>query len=214
MKTIIQSKPFTALIIRVSLILALLSISACSSTKLVSSWHDSDYDGPQFHNVLVIGMIKNDIKRRYYEDELVKIIRAYGGQALTSYTLIPNLGSIDDKEKINAIVKQLSVDSVIITSLRSIDKEEYTIPARVDYVPTMGRGYYGYYRSSYQTVYQPAYTVTDTVVRMESRVYSAKTDEMVWGGVTESLNPDSIDIIIQETAEVIRNDMHKHGLIN
>jgi hypothetical protein len=49
---------------------------------------------------------------------------------------------------------------------------------------------------------------------MESRVYSAKTDEMVWGGVTESLNPDSIDTIIQETAEVIRNDMHKHGLIN
>ena len=87
------------------------------------------------------------------------------------------------------------------------------MPAQVDYVPTMGRGYYGYYRSSYQAVYQPAYTVTDTIVRLETRVYAASTAAMVWAGITESLNPESTESIISETADVIGSDMRANGLI-
>jgi len=213
MKQNLQLVTFSVLVSRLYLVLVLLSISACSSTTLVSRWNDVNYSGPQFKNVLVIGIIKNDIKRRYYEDEMVKIIRAKGGQAISSYTLIHDLGTVDDKAKIVAIVKQTGVDSVIITSLQSIDKEQRTVPARVDYVPTMGHGYYGYYRSSYRTVYQPAYTVTDTIVRLETRVYAAETEKMVWAGITESMNPDSIDEIIKETAGVIGSDMREHGLI-
>ena len=201
---------------RLFVALVLLSISACSSTTLVSRWNDVYYKGPQFNNVLVIGVIMDDIKRRYYEDEMVKIIRANGGQAVTSYNFIHDLGTVDDKAKIIAIVKKTGVDSVVITSLEGVDKEQHTVPARVDYIPTAGYGgygYYGYYRSSYQAVYHPAYTVTDTIVRLETRLYTAETEKMVWAGTTESLNPDSIDEIIKETADVIGSDMRKHGLI-
>ena len=213
MKKILQLKFFTVITSKFFVVLLLLSISACSSTTLVSRWHDSNYTGPQLKNILVIGMIRDDIKRRYYEDELVKIIHANGGQAVTSYTLISDLGSIDDKDKMSAIVKQTGVDSVVITSLQAVDKEQRVVPARIDHVPTMGNGYYGFYRSSYRTVYQPAYTVTDTIVRLETRVYATTNEEMVWAGITESLNPKSILKIIQETADVISNDMQEHGLI-
>ncbi len=214
MKQIFKWKSFATVIIRLSIIFALLAISACSSTKLVSRWHDIEYSGPKLKNVLVIGIMKNDIQRRYFEDELVKIIRDNGGQAVTSYTLIPDLASIDDKAEMTAIVKETGVDSVVITSLKSIDKEQRTVPARVDYIPTMGGGgYYGYYRSSYQAVYQPAYTTTDTIVRMETRVYATSTATMVWAGMTESMNPGSTDSVISETADVIRSDMQENGLI-
>lgn len=213
MKQILQLSSFSATINRICVILVLLSISACSSTKLVTRWNDTNYIGPQFNKVLVIGMIKDDIKRRYYEDEQAKIIRARGGQAVTSYTFIHDLGTVDDKAKIIAIVEQTGVDSVLITALQSIDKEQRTVPARVDYVPTMGYGYYGYYRTSYQTIYQPAYNVTDTIVSLETRLYAAATEKMVWAGTTESFNPDSLDEIIQETADVIISDMKKHGLV-
>jgi len=219
MKQSLQLKSFAVIMRRLYVALVLLSISACSSTTLVSRWSDVHYKGPQFNNVLVIGVIRDDIKRRYYEDEMVKIIRANGGQAVTSYNYIHDLGTVDDKAKIIAIVKKTGVDSVIISSLEGVDKEQRTVPARVDYVPTMGyggygrSGYYGYYRSSYQAVYHPAYTVTNTIVRLETRLYEAVTEEMVWAGTTESLNPDSIDQIIKETADVIGSDMRKHGLI-
>ena len=101
MKQMIKPKSFATVIIRFSIVLALLSIFACSSTKLVSRWHDTGYSGPKFKNVLVIGIMKDDIRRRYFEDEMVKIIRNNGGQAVTGYTLIPDLASIDDKTKLN-----------------------------------------------------------------------------------------------------------------
>ena len=142
-----------------------------------------------------------------------RIHRNNGGQAVTSYTLIPDLASIDDKTKMTTIVEQIGVDSVVITSLQSIDQKQRTVPAQVDYIPTMGRGYYGYYRSSYHAVYQPAYTTTDTIVRLETRVYAVATKAMIWAGTTESLNPGSADSIIKETADVIRKDMQEHGLI-
>ena len=213
MKQNFQLKSVAVKISKLYVVLLLLGISACSSTTLVSRWNDANYTGPQFNNVLIIGIIKDDIKRRYYEDEMVKIIRAKGGQAIASYTLMPELASIDEKAKIKAVVTKTAVDAVVITSLQAIDKEQRTVPARVDYVPTMGYGYYGYYRSSYRTVYQPAYTVTDTIVRLETRVYAAASEKMVWGGITESLNPDSIDEIIKETADIISSDMREHGLI-
>ena len=213
MKQTLNSKLSATAIIRFSIVLALLGISACSSTKLVSRWHDTGYSGPKFKNVLVIGIMKNDIRRRYFEDELVKILRNNGGQAVTSYTLIPDLASIDDKTKMTTIVEQIGVDSVVITSLQSIDQQQRTVPAQVDYIPTMGRGYYGYYRSSYHAVYQPAYTTTDTIVRLETRVYAVATKAMIWAGTTESLNPGSADSVIKETADVIRKDMQEHGLI-
>ena len=214
MKQKLQLGVFSAVLNRLAVVLILLSISACSSTTLVTRWNDANYTGPQFNNVLVIGVIKDDIKRRYYEDEMVKIIRANGGQAVAGYTYIHDLGTVDDKAKIIAVVKQAGVDSVLITILEAVDKEQRVVPARVDYVPTMGGyGYYGYYRSSYRTVYQPAYTVTDTIVRLETRLYDAETEKMVWGGMTESFNPDSIDEIIKETADVIGSDMRQHGLI-
>jgi len=206
-------KSFAAIMNRIYLVLVLLSISACSSTTLATRWHDANYTGPQFKNVLVIGVIKDDIKRRYYEDELAKIIRGKGGRAVASYNFIHNLGTVDDKAKIIALVEQTGVDSVLITALQAVDKEQRVVPARVDYVPTMGYGYYGYYRSSYQAVYQPGYTVTDTIVSLEIRLYAAATEKMVWAGTTESLNPDSIDKIIKETADVIGSDMREHGLI-
>jgi hypothetical protein len=212
MKQTLQLKSY-AVIGKLYVALVLLSISACSSTTLVSRWNDANYTGPIFNNVLVIGMIKEDIKRRYYEEEMAKIIRAEGGKAVTSYTLIPDLSTVDDEAKMVAIVNQIGVDSVIITSLVAIDEKQRTVPARVDYRPAMGHGYYGYYRSSYQAVYQPAYTVTDTIVRLETRLYAAATEKMVWGGVTESVNPDSLDEIIKETAHVIGSDMRAHGLI-
>lgn len=201
----------------------LVSITACTSTTLATRWNDTEYKGPLLEKVLVVGVMKDDIKRRYYEDEFVKKIKAGGRHAVTSYTLMPDLKEIDDKEELVAIVKKAGADSVLITTLKAVKKEEREVAPRVDYVPTMGmgyggmgmgyRGYYGGYYNSYQTVYSPGYTTVDTVVQLETRVYALPTEDLVWAGNTESMNASSADKIISETAGLIINDMKSSGLI-
>ena len=62
---------------------AMAMLTACTTTKLVTRWNDTEYKGPMLEKVLVVGVMKDDIKRRYYEDEFVKKITSGGRQAVT-----------------------------------------------------------------------------------------------------------------------------------
>ena len=190
-------------------------VTACTTTKLVTRWHDAEYKGPPLEKVLVVGVMKDDIKRRFFEDEFVKKITSGGRQAVTSYTLMPDLKAVDDKEELVEIVKKAGADSVLVTTLKAVKKEEREVPPRVDYVPTMGMGfgYYPYYMNSYQAVYSPGYTTVDTIVQLETRVYALPTEDLVWAGNTESFNASSAEKIISETADIIVSDMKSSGLI-
>jgi hypothetical protein len=190
-------------------------LTACTTTKLVTRWNDTEYKGPMLEKVLVVGVMKDDIKRRYYEDEFVKKITSGGRQAVTSYTLMPDLKAVNDKEALVEIVKKAGADSVLVTTLKAVKEQEREVPPRVDYVPTMGMGYgyYPYYMNSYQAVYSPGYTTVDTVVQLETRVYALPTEDLVWAGNTESFNASSAGSIISESANLIVTDMKASGLI-
>ena len=195
---------------------AMAMLTACTSTKLVTRWNDTEYKGPMLEKVLVVGVMKDDIKRRYYEDEFVKKITSGGRQAVTSYTLMPDLKAVNDKEELVEIVKKAGADSVLVTTLKAVKEQEREVPPRVDSVPTMGMGYgyYPYYMNSYQAVYSPGYTTVDTVVQLETRVYALPTEDLVWAGNTESFNASSAGSIISESANLIVTDMKASGLIN
>jgi hypothetical protein len=72
---------------------------------------------------------------------------------------------------------------------------------------------YGYYGMSHTTVYTPGYTVTDTIVRLDTKLFAVSTEKMIWAGKTESFNPSSAQTVISELATVVTSDMKKSGMI-
>lgn len=199
-------------------------ISCSSSTRLDERWHDESYEkGSPLKNILVLGIFKEDIQRRAIETAFVKLIEARGTQAIAGYTLMPEAKDYDDKEDIIAAVKKVGADSVLITSFKGISEKERNIPATVEYLPTMGRGYgYGfydpyypsYYGRTYDAVYQPGYTVTDTIVQLETLVYSAQPEKLVWAGKTKSINASSGQKLTEDLTRIVTDDMRENGLID
>ena len=207
----------------VALLLAMiLGLSACSSkTSLYERWHDEEYFGSKLQKVLVLGLFKDDIQRRLFESEFVKQVDASGKRAVAGYTLMPNNDDFDSKKDILAAVKKIGADSVLITSFKGVIEKAREIPPRVDYRPRMGAsygrhgyGFGGYYGATYEAVYRPGYTTTDTIVQLETRVYSVKTEKLVWAGKTKSVNAASAQEIIKDLVSLITDDMKKHGLID
>lgn len=201
------------LFIPVTLLILINGLLACSSSKLVARWNDTEYTGPVLTRVLVIGMVGDDIKRRYFEDEFIKQIAKSGHQGVPGYRLMPDLKDYDDKAKLAKVVSDAGVDAVLVATLQAVDKEMSYVPPRVEWIPTLGSGYYGYYHSSYMAVYQPGYERIDTVVRLETRVFTAQDERLVWAGNTESFNPSSSEKVIRELAEIVVSDMKKSGLV-
>jgi len=209
-------KRFKQQIVMLAGLMTVLGLTACSTSRLAERWNDTQYTGPKLQKMLVIGIMKDDIKRRFYEDQFVKAFSSGKRTAIASYNLMPDLREVDNKEKLLEVVRKAGADAVMITRLKAVKKEEREVPPRVDYLPTMGMGfgYYGYYNMGYQAVYSPGYTAVDTIVQLETRVFALPSEDLVWAGNTESVNSSSADKIISETAGLIISDMKQSGLID
>ena len=197
------------------LVIFMLSLGACSSTSLVNRWNDPEFKGPPLQKILIVGIIKDDIKRRAFEQEFARLISSNERTGIASYTLMPDLKSNGQKEDIIAIVDKEGADGVMVVTLQGVSKEQRDVPPSIDYVPTMGFGYgmYGYYGMHHSSVYRPGYTVTDTVVRLDAKLFAASSQKMIWAGKTESFNPTSSLSVVSELEKLIISDMKKSGIV-
>ncbi|MFW2440797.1 MAG: hypothetical protein ACN4GR_15685 [Arenicellales bacterium] len=213
MKLAYKDISFLSIIIAFSFLL-----SACSSTSLVNRWSDPEFKGPALQKILVIGVIKDDIKRRSFEEEFASLITGNGRTGIASYTLMPDLKSADQKEEILAVVDKVGADGVMIVTLQGVSKEQRDVPPSVDYYPAaggmgMGYGMYGYYGMRHAAVYSPGYTVTDTVVRLDTKLFAVSSEKMIWAGKTESFNPSSSQSVVSELEKLVISEMKKSGMV-
>jgi hypothetical protein len=75
--------------------------------------------------------------------------------------------------------------------------------------PTFG----GYWVGMWPTVYAPGYTVTDTLVSVETRVYSVPQDKLLWSGKSVTTNPTKVDSFVKELSEKTAGELQKAGLL-
>jgi len=212
MKLVYKDNLFLSIIIVFSFLL-----NACSSTSLVNRWSDPEYKGPTLQKILIIGIIKDDIKRRSFEEEFASLVTGNGRTGVASYTLMPDLKSADLKEEVLAVVDKVEADGVMIVTLQGVSKEKRDVPPSVDYYPAagmgMGYGMYGYYGMRHTAVYNPGYTVTDTVVRLDTKLFAVSSEKMIWAGKTESFNPSSSQSVVSELEKLVISDMKKSGMV-
>lgn len=201
---------------RIFLIFAsFLLLSACSSTKLVSSWHKPDAAATPLKRILILGVMPTDLQRRTIEDAFVQRLAKESVTGIAGYTLMSNPQDYDEVADIREAVSQSDADAAMIIRLVSAEEQERYVPPTVDYMPSFGMGYgfYDYYGMSYQAVYRPGYKTIDQIVKLEATMFATETEDMIWAGGTESFNPPSTDAIVKENTNLMVENMHKVGLI-
>ena len=196
--------------------LALFGIMSCaSSTELVKSWSDPSFEGKSFQKILVLGVIKDDGRRRLYEQSFADRITSAKVAGIAGYTLIEDPADYGSKPKILEAVKKSGADAVLLADLVSVKEKERQVPSSFVYSPRFGygHGFYGYQGRAYDTGYQPGHTTIDTVVKLETTVFDVQTEKMVWAGGTRSFNTASAEKVVMENADLILSSMRKSGLL-
>ena len=189
----------------------LVLLGACSSTMLVENWSDPDYQGPPLKKILVIGMIKSDAKRHAFEDEFSSLITQGNRKGIASHTLLPNLEKSGNKEQVLAAVEKAGADGVMIVTTHGLINQQRVTPATFSYSPNAGM--YGYYNTSHAVTYNPGYTVTDTLLRIDTKLFNVASEKMIWSGKTESFNPTSSREVIGDLERLVIRDMRKSAVI-
>ena len=75
----------------------LAGLSACVSTSLIDRWKDPAFSGPALHKVLVVGVQKDQGRRRVWEDGMVAALTHEGVQASPSYQVFPDKAPTADQ---------------------------------------------------------------------------------------------------------------------
>ena len=193
--------------VRGVLTLITLVVAACAATTLTNSWKSPDYKGPALKKLLVVGVSKQSVTRRTFEDGFVGQLKAAGVEAVASYTLIPQDGQATEAELTKA-VKDAGADGTLITRLVRIDKTVQYTPAA-----PVGMGYYGGYAGAWGAYYDPAMvTQTDTVV-VETSLFGVDESKLLWSGTSQTFAPTSMKENLPGFAKVIIDALKKEKLI-
>ena len=194
------------------LLLGIVLVSACATTQINAVWKDPAYQARP-SRIMVIGVAKNPLNRRLFESEFVRQIRARGTEAIASYTVLSDKQQ-DDQLAIAAKVKELNADAVLITRLVSKKTVKMYVPGSVYYPPL----YYGtwpdYYGYGYRYIYSPGYVSESEYAIIETNLYEAANDKLVWAASSETVLSDSDESLIKSYIGIMVKTMVENGLLN
>ena len=210
------------------LMLIALMVAACSSTTMSGSWSDPAFT-KKVKNVYIIGISKDETRRRIFEDTFGRQLTSQGIKTFSSYRDLPN-NQEADREAIAQRMTEVGCDSVIITQLINTRKETVTSPGRVSgyssgpyYGGRRGGGYYGgggrynnwgsYYGRRTDIVYEPPTSTEFVIATVESVMYDLKSEEMIWSGQLETVIEGSFDKMVQDFVNTVSKDLIEKGII-
>jgi len=206
-------------------LVAVCAVTACNKTKTQTSiplsWRQPGYEQTVFKKLFVIGLSGNEDGRRLFEDTFAKALSSDHGAAYPSYGHLPQSEQLTEDEIKNAI-EGGGYDGVLITQVLSIDaSKEYVAgsthtvaPRNFGYYGGYGYyGYYGYYSGSYAQVHDPGYYKTDTTFRLETNLYSVATNQLVWSGQSDTIDPKSLTDVIDSMTAAVAKKLRMEKLI-
>ena len=188
-----------------------LLVTACATTEIKSVWKDPSYSGHP-RKIMVIGVSKSPVSRRIFEDEFVRQLEARGASAIASYTVLPDAKQNDQA----AIAEKLAshgADTVLITRLVSKKTVQVYVPGTVYYPPRYygrWRDYYGY---GYQAIYTPGYMAENEYALIETNLYDAATDKLIWAASSQTEMLGSDQKLIKSYIGILVNTMAEHRLL-
>ena len=192
---------------------ASVTLFACASDPFISSWKAPDAAPLELRGskVAAVVMMKNGASRRAAEDSLAREITARGAQGVPMYTLLAE-GTPENEAAARAALEKAGMAGAVVMRPVSVDKEVSSTP--VTYSGSMYGGYYGGWGAAYGPPMMSGGEIrTDTIVVVETLIFSLKQNKLVWGGQSKTTNPKNVDQLVVKLAAAVAKELEKQGLI-
>ena len=184
-----------------------LIVSACAATNFDMTWRDPAFRGRPFAKLLVVGGTDDAANRRIYEDALVGALTRRGVDAVASHTLIPRESDVR-RDKIVEAVKASGADGMIATRLIGVETRTTQVPGQA--TGQEGTDVFRYYSLlESQTIVRADYQVA----RLDSTVFDAKTEKMVWWGRSSAFPTEDITTLSRELSESLAKALKSAALL-
>ena len=194
---------------------AVLALCGCAPA-FVSTWTAPDAKPFELTGakVAAVAMMQNEAGRRAAEESLAKEITAYGAQGVPMYQIFPDARPSDEAEARAALEKAGMIGVVVLRPV-SVNTELVSTPATYAGPPygAYWGGYYGYGWGSPWGVAVGGDIRTNTIVTIETLIYSFRQNKLVWAAQSRTTNPSNVDKVVHSIAIEVAKELQKEGLL-
>ena len=181
----------------------------CSTTKIVDSWTAPGVVASDlsFEHIVAIAAVPDELRQRIVEDAIAG--SATNTKVTPAYTLVSQADRAD-VDRLRTVLERHGIDGAITLSLVRVEDKTRYVPGATRAYPG---GYYGYYGHMGTVIQEPGHYRTDTYVIVETSLYDVAEGKLLWAGVSRTLNPDSVDEVIEGIVEAANEDLRSRGLV-
>jgi len=197
----------------IGLLFAASIAAGCATTEVKAFWRDAAYN-TQPKKILVISLFKDQTVRRLAEDEFRNHLKYKGITTAVGYEIFPG-NELPTKETLIEQVKAGGYDAVLLTRLIDIRTEQRTMPSSPNYAGPMHTGMPmgGYYGRGYTATYSPSYQVEDKFATVESNLYDAATEKLVWTAASDTWLADANQKLVKDFVSIMMESLRKQKLV-
>jgi hypothetical protein len=182
----------------------------CATTQFKSTWRDPSAQpvALQGQKVVALMITSNESSRRSGEDTLARELTARGVQGIPGYQMVAGGQPVRDSEVLRKKLADVGIHGAVV--MRVVDRRR-----ELNYVPGGPTYYsmYGYWDYGWALMASPGYLTTDTIVSVETLVYDLRQDKLLWGGISETIDPRNLDAFVKEIVKAGADEMRKAGLL-
>jgi hypothetical protein len=184
---------------------------ASAAPKFTSVWRSPDAASVSFAGKKVAALVisQDDSLRVAGEEALVRELTARGLQSVATYRIAPK-EELQSPDRARGWFERANVEGVV--AMRPVSSEE-----RTTYNPgTWTNPYYstlwGYYGYGWGSMYNPGSVDRDTIVVVETTIYSVPRNLLLWAAVSETRNPKALQRFIEDLVKEAVKALQKQGL--
>lgn len=214
-----------------TLLIALLLLSGCATTKFKETWKNPLLT-KKVKQVYLIGITRNDKMRQLFETEFARQLAIYGVTGVPSYPDLVISGDAD-REALRTRLRTQKTDAVLVA--RIVGKEQKTAMysgASAGYATGGPDGFYydqfGIYNPQHAYQYYDQYyngsvaIVTSNpivenqfqLVSISANLFDTESAEILWSALTETTVGDDNRVQrVKEFAEIFVKKLYEEGLL-
>ncbi|SDE96985.1 hypothetical protein SAMN05216464_111123 [Mucilaginibacter pineti] len=208
--------------IKAHLLLLVGMVTACGTTTMITgSWRKDHATANGYHNIFVAAMTGNIPVKQAVEKGLQQQLSTKGLTVEKSVDVFPPSFSTQAGAKRGLIlgqIQQTGADGILTIALLRQETESRYVPGGGYYNPSLRFGYYHrfwtYYSNWYPSIYASGYYDQQKVYYLETNLYDAKTEELIWAAQSKTYDPTNLDSFLKGYIKSIEAQMIKDGLIS
>lgn len=189
-----------------------VSVTVSAAPTFLNVWKSPEVSRLNFKGQTVAALVITDNQSLQMsgEEALARELTARGGTGLATYRFVPR-EELKSAERAKAWFERRGVKGVV--ALRPVSRE-IEKSAKAVFASGYYQSFWGYYGYGWsQTTVIPIGTRTTTTIGVETLVYDATSDHLVWAAISETKNPDSLQEFVKDLVDAVAREMKKMKMV-